>query len=43
MFKSRLYLASKLAPFLTRRVVGTQSQARTLTVLQVLGLAALAA
>jgi hypothetical protein len=41
MFKSRLYLAGKLAPFPIRRIVGTTSQ--TQTVLPALGLAPLAA
>jgi hypothetical protein len=43
MFKSRLYLAGKLAPFPTRRIVGTPSQTQTVTVLKALGLATLAA
>jgi hypothetical protein len=43
MFKSRLYLAGKLAPFPIRRIVGTPSQTQTVTVLQALGLATLAA
>jgi hypothetical protein len=43
MFKSRLYLAGKLAPFPILRFVGTPNQAQTVTVLQALGLATLAA
>jgi hypothetical protein len=43
MFKSRLYLAGKLAPFPIRRIVGTPSQTQTVTVLQALGPATLAA
>jgi hypothetical protein len=43
MFKSRLYLAGKLASFPIRRIVGTPSQTQTVTVLQALGPATLAA
>ena len=43
MFKSRLYLAGKLAPFPSRKIVGIPSQTQTVIVLQALGLATLAA
>ena len=43
MFKSRLYLAGKLAPLPIRRFVVTPNQAQTVTILQALGLARLAA